>query len=102
MGGGFGGDMPDNAPPEGFGGERPQWPEGDQPDHAPPEGFEPTWPEGERPEPPEGFDGERPMDGDHGGHGKFHEDFAAPGEGNTMFYMQDEVNCFSGITAVNE
>ena len=102
MGGGFGGDMPDNAPPEGFGGERPQWPEGDQPDHAPPEGFEPTWPEGERPEPPEGFDGERPMDGDHGGHGEFPEDFAAPGEGNTLFYMQDEVNCFSGITAVNE
>lgn len=75
--GGFGGEMPDNAPPEGF--------------------------DGERPEPPEGFNGNMPQDG-QGGRGPRPEDFngPAPGEGNTLFYMQDKVNCFSGITAVTE
>lgn len=70
-----GGEMPDNAPPEGFDGERPQWPEGEMPDNAPPEGFD-----GWMPEDLEGFSG----------------------EGSTLFYMQDKVNCFSGITAASE
>ena len=70
-----GGEMPDNAPPEGFDGERPQWPEGEMPDNAPPEGFD-----GRMPEDLEGFSG----------------------EGSTLFYMQDKVNCFSGITAASE
>ena len=70
-----GGEMPDNAPPEGFDGERPQWPEGEMPDNAPPEGFD-----GWMPEDLEGFSG----------------------EGSTLFYMQDKVNCFSGITVVSE
>ena len=99
---GFGGDIPDNAPPEGFGGERPELPAGDMPDNAPPEGFEPTWPEGERPEPPASFGGEGPMDGDRGGHGLRPEGFAEAGQGNTLFYMQDMVNFFSGITALSE
>ena len=88
--GGFGGEFPDNAPPEGFGGERPQWPDGEMPDNAPPEGFEGKMPEGF-----EGFNGEMP--GGFGGPGE-----QPAGEGSTRFYMQDEVNCFSGITAVNE
>ena len=67
--------MPDNAPPEGFDGERPQWPDGEMPDNAPPEGFD-----GRMPEDLEGFSG----------------------EGSTLFYMQDKVNCFSGITAASE
>ena len=70
-----GGEMPDNAPPEGFDGERPQWPEGEMPDNAPPEGFD-----GRMPENSEGFSD----------------------EGSTLFYMQDKVNCFSGITAASE
>ena len=119
--GGFGGGFPDNAPPEGFGGERPQWPEGEMPDNAPPEGFggfpgemPEGWtpsekreqPEGEIPVKPEGEppvkpDGERPG-GDPGqmpggfGEGKI------SGEGNTLFYMQDKVNFFSGLTVVSE
>ena len=88
--------MPDNAPPEGFAGERPQWPEGEMPDNAPPEGFDgerPQWPEGEMPDnaPPEGFDGRMPENS---------EGFSD--EGSTLFYMQDKVNCFSGITAASE
>lgn len=68
-------------------------PEGFRPgtdfESEPPEGELPTLPEGETM--PEGFDpggmaGQSPMGG-------------AEGEGNTLFYMQDKVNFFSGLTA---
>lgn len=73
--GGFGGGRPDNAPAEGLDGKMP-------------EGRKP----GEKREPPEGFDDRK--DGDRFG--------SQPGEGNTIFYMQDKVNCFSGLTEANE
>ena len=119
--GGFDGDFPDNAPPEGFDSERPQWPDGEMPDNAPPEDFEgfpgempEDWTPGQKGERPEGFNGQRPegfegkmpegfegfngeMPGGFGGHGG-----QPAGEGSTLFYMQDKVNCFSGITAVSE
>ena len=106
FGGGFGGERPqrqegnwpDNAPPEGFGGQRPA-------DMERPEGFDgemPTWPEGEMPSMPEGA---RP-DFDRGGMGfrGGKDGFGAqePGEGRTLLYMQDKVNFFSGLTAVAE
>ena len=124
--GGFGGERPDNAPPEGFGGEMPEgwvpgergerpenWTPGEKGER--PEGFDgpmPTWPEGEI---PEGFDGEMPTPPE----GERPEGFAEPpadmpggpvpegfpggsaqpaGEGNARFYMQDMVNFFSGLT----
>ena len=92
--GGFGGEFPDNAPPEGLDGEGHPRHEGERPE--PPEGLEgerPQWPGGDLPDnaPPEGFDGRMPE-----AFGEF------PGEGRTLFYMQDKVNCFSGITAVSE
>ena len=92
--GGFGGEFPDNAPPEGLDGEGHPRHEGERPE--PPEGLEgerPQWPGGDLPDnaPPEGFDGRMPE-----AFGEF------PGEGHTLFYMQDKVNCFSGITAVHE
>ena len=113
FGGGFGGERPDNVPPEGFGGQRPA-------DMELPEGFGdeiPTWehgekpenipgqmPDGERPEKPEGWEpgGFRGShgEGDFGGKGGFGR--VEPGEGETLFYMQDMVNFFSGLTAVNE
>ena len=113
--GGFGefGDMPDNAPPEGFNGQIPEgfpsempegWIPGDM--GEPPEGLEGFT--GERPEPPEGFDGQMPQGGrgprPEGFGGEMPERFEGtmPGEENTLFYMQDKVNCFSGITAVTE
>ena len=119
--GGFGGDFPDNAPPEGFDGERPQWPDGEMPDNAPPEGFEgftgqmpEDWTPGQKGERPKDFNGQRPkgfegkmpegfegfngeMPGGFGGHGG-----QPAGEGSTLFYMQDKVNCFSGITVANK
>ena len=54
----------------------------------------PTIPEGETPpqggqEPPEGFGGQRP--GDMGQ--------LPAGEARHLFYMQDKVNFFSGLTA---
>ena len=97
--GGFGGEMP--APPEGFGGEMPALPEGfggKMP--APPEDFGgemPAMPEGEMPGGDRGNRGE--MGGDRGGKGGYHQ---AAGAGNALFYMQDMVNFFSGLTAVTE
>lgn len=102
FGHGFGGKMPDNAPPEGFNAERPEMPEGWTPGEMeqPPEGQTPTWPEGARPEMPDGQ-----KNGDRGGPGGFHggfSDVAQPDEGNAVFYMQDKVNFFSGLTALTE
>ncbi|MBQ8835087.1 MAG: carbohydrate-binding domain-containing protein [Oscillospiraceae bacterium] len=87
-------------PPEGFDGEMPQ-------DFTLPEGE--TMPEGGfgRGEMPEGFtpgetfpQGEMPGGGFGGGRGQGGRgNMPATGEANTAFYMQDKVNCFSGITA---
>ena len=97
-------------PPEGFGGERPEMPEGADgqfPDE-PPEGFDgerPEMPEGfdgEFPgEPPEGFDGERPeMPGQPGG--QFPNQETASGELTAEFVMEDTVNGFSGVSDLAE
>ena len=80
---GFGG-----QPPEGFGGEMPTWPEGEAPNI--PGGNGPSRPEGT---PPDGFGGQLP--GGFGGSGD-----RPAGDGQTVFYMQDKVNFFSGLTAV--
>lgn len=110
------------------GGERGEMP-GDGSDGMPlPEGEMPTMPEGETPpqrpdgeEQQGGFDGKRPEDmtlpegemptmpegGFDGGEMPAGENFAAPGdrmpgesgEASCLFYMQDKVNFFSGVTA---
>ena len=79
---GFGG-----QPPEGFGGEMPTWPEGEAPNI--PGGNGPSRPEGT---PPDGFGGQMP--GGFGGPGSSQP----AGDGQTVFYMQDKVNFFSGLT----
>lgn len=93
--GGMGGQRPEGErpgmpegqePPDGFGNQRPEG--------GMPEGEMPTWPEGEIPtgpagqEPPGGFGG---MGGPGG--------MPAGGEQNVLFYMQDKVNFFSGLSA---
>lgn len=112
----------------GFGGERPDKP-GQQDDRQPPEGDIPTMPEGEMPTMPEGEvpsmpegevpsmpDGEMPSmpDGEmptlpegetmpEGGMGRPDDrgdGTSDGGDGNTLFYMQDKVNFFSGLTPV--
>ena len=94
--GGFGGQMP----PEGFDGQMPTWPEGEAPNI--PGGQGPSRPEGEMPPegfegqmPPEGFEGQMPPGG-FGGMGSGSE--LPAGAGQTLFYMQDKVNYFSGLT----
>ena len=93
--GGFGNRKPEDF--EGFGDKKPEDFEGfgDFGDKMP-EGFEgeiPTWPNGEMPAPP-GSDGPSRPEGDFGSKGD-----PSQGEGNTLFYMQDKVNFFSGLTA---
>ena len=89
----------------GFKGEPPRMPEGEtMPADFDPENF--TVPEGmEMPQMPEGgFKGEPPKDGfgkempqgEFGGFGPAEPD----GERKVLFYMQDKVNFFSGLTAV--
>jgi len=93
--GGFGGHRPGapdgeiptmpegQEPPGGFGGQRPEG--------GMPEGEMPTLPEGQ--EPPDGFRGDRGLMGSRG------EPGGNPGgEANTVFFMQDMVNFFSGLT----
>ena len=91
---GFGGKEPPTGfedfggqPPEGFGGEMPTWPEGEAPNI--PGGNGPSRPEGT---PPDGFGGQMP--GGFGGPGSSQP----AGDGQTVFYMQDKVNFFSGLT----
>ena len=92
--------------PEGMGdfnGEMPTMPEGaEMPEAAvTPDAFDgemPTMPEGEMPAMP---DGQQPG-GDRGGRGQMGGFSGSSGDGNTLFYMQDKVNCFSGLTAVSE
>lgn len=98
----------------GFGGgQRPdekEFPEGERPeDMTMPEGETrpfgeksemPTLPEGETF--PEDWQGGTPPDGFGGGKGQRPGNFggdAAPGEANTLFFMQDKVNAFSGVSA---
>lgn len=95
----------------GFGGgERPEMPEGEMPTRPegmePPEGFGGKEQHGERPEgqqPPELPEGETMPEGfdpgpgwEQGGRMPGGE----PGEGNSIFHMQDKVNFFSGLTAL--
>ena len=114
--GGFGPNAPGSFGPSKPEGEMPTWPEGEMPTHPegdgrfpgepgqePPEGFGedmPTWPEGEMPTWPEGFEGNfggghgnRSDRGNRGNGGEI-----PAGDGNTLFYMQDKVNFFSGLT----
>ena len=62
---------------------------------------------GERPEgfggqePPGGFDGPMP-EGEHRDRGQTGSFGAGADEGNVLFYMQDMVNFFSGLTAVSQ
>ena len=112
--GGFGGgrhpegdEMPEGWTPDAEGkrpeGEMPDWPDGKMPDR--PNGEMPEWLEGGMPDWPEG---EAPKLPDHGDFDanrgnridRFVEDGSA--EGSIYFYMQDKVNCFSGLTAVSE
>ena len=101
--GGFGGQRPEGGRPDMPEGEMPTGPAGQEhpggfgnqrPEGGMPEGEMPTWPDGERPtmpegqEPPEGFGG---MGGPGG--------MPPGGEQNTVFYMQDKVNFFSGLSA---
>ena len=74
-------------PPENFDGQMPNWGNGERPERGDSE--MPNWNGGER---PEGFDGNFP--GGFGGQGN------PSGEGQTVFYMQDKVNFFSGLSAV--
>ena len=90
MGKGFGGQRPEGGErPEGFDGERPEGFEGFNGRF--PEGFEGQLPEGFDGQMPEGFEGRFP-----GGMGGGQQS----GESSTLFYMQDKVNSFSGVSAV--
>ena len=91
------GEMP--QPPEGGFGEPPQGGEGMPPQGGEgmppmPDGEMPSMPEGEFPQdgqmPPEGFGGGPGGPGDFGG--------GEAGEKQTLFFMQDKVNFFSGLT----
>ena len=116
---GHGPNPPGSMGPSKPEGEMPTWPEGEAP--TMPEGWKPA--DGARPEKPEGFVGQTPPEdfGDREPPQGFGEQMPAPpageipgggfgggfgpggeipeGEGNTLFYMQDKVNFFSGITA---
>ena len=105
---GFGnGEAP--TPPEGFDGQFPGGFEGQEP----PEGFgnqqPPADSDGPMPAMPEGFDGQIPgslgeempvpPSGGFGGPGGWGQSDIPAGEGSTLFFMQDKVNFFSGLTA---
>lgn len=94
--------MPADFDPTQMGGmgDRPEKPDGQMPQEF--DGQEmPTMPEGERPELPEGetmpadFDPTQ-MDGRQNPTGE------GQAAGSDLFYMQDKVNAFSGLTAVSE
>ena len=83
------GKIPSQENPEmgrGFGGELPEGVEIQLP-----EGFNGRFPEGFEGQMPEGFEGQFP-----GGFGGSQQS----GESSTLFYMQDKVNSFSGVSAV--
>jgi len=100
MGGGMG----------GMGGQRPQRPEGME-NMTPPQGFTPGQPpegmENMTPpqeftpgQPPEGMENMTPSEG-WGGMGRPEED-ADRSQANSLFYMQDKVNFFSGVADKTE
>ena len=101
--GGFGeGQRPETGnfgeqPPEMPGnGEHPEMPNGGERPEMPKDGDRPEMPNGEPPQLPEGESiPQRPGEGRQPGgfEGQSH------GEKNTLFYMQDKVNFFSGLTA---
>lgn len=113
MRGGMGGRHPGGEDFKDFDGERPELPEGETIPEGGfgghghggqrPDGFGGEMPgdfDGEKPTPPEGEtlpDGE-PPEGGHPGQG----DMGTVREASTLFYMQDKVNAFSGVTAVTE
>ena len=126
FGGGMGGQRPDSGFPSGETfpqGEAPEdmtmptdmeFPGGDVPegevpgDMSIPEGEMPsgmTFPEGEAPEMPTGQepDGNGGRPGGFGGQGGQQPGgVGQTGVTNTLFYMQDQVNSFSGVTAATE
>ncbi|MBO5130233.1 MAG: carbohydrate-binding domain-containing protein [Oscillospiraceae bacterium] len=100
FGGGMGGQRPGGEMPEGM--EMPAMPDGEMP--AMPENFgeRGQMPTGEMPEDftmPEGFEAERPEDFDPG---VMEGDFGERFDPQTLFYMGDKVNSFSGLTAAEQ
>ena len=80
FGGGRGGEKPedfDGEMPQGMSGERPALPDGE----TMPADFDPST---------------------MGDRGSMRQTGEKNGSSNTVFYMQDKVNCFSGVTAVTE
>lgn len=113
MRGGMGGRRLDGEGFKDFDGERPELPEGET---MPEDGFGDRGHGGQRPdgfggEMPGDFGGEKPTlpegetlpDGEppEGGH-PGQSDMDTGREASTLFYMQDKVNAFSGVTAVTE
>ena len=87
---GMGDQMPENFegfPEGGFGNQMPNWGEGEMP--SMPEGFEGNFPNGM------GDREDRNNRGDRKPSGNF-----SAGEGSSIFYMQDKVNFFSGVSAL--
>ncbi len=106
--GGFGnmggGQRPDGDPGD-FGGQRPEGdftrPEGESMPGEPPEGFDgeaPSMPEGEIPSMPDGEIPSMPEGGFPGQGEPGASDKSTPA--NTLFYLTDKVNAFSGIAPV--
>ncbi len=90
--------------PGGMGGVRPEKP-GEWNGQRPPEGDQPDWAEGERPDWPDGEKPEWPGDlPDNAGPEPPKDNFpdspinGTDGTPNSLFFMQDKVNAFSGIT----
>jgi len=96
-----GGKRPD-APLEGFEGRKPEGFDGQKPEDF---GGRVERPEGFEGQPPEGFEGQRPeaVGGRGENRGDRGQDGNRPaGKGSTLFYMQDKVNFFSGLTETTE
>ena len=99
--GGFGSQRPEGdfrgEKPEDLGGEMPQ-------DFTRPDGERPEMPNGEMPQMPEGMEppeGEIPEGGFKGNWNPMGST-EANGEANSIFYMQDMVNFFSGVAEVTQ
>ena len=95
MPGGFNGEIPEDF--TGFGGQMPGGFSGEIPEDF--AGFDGNMPEGFDGEMPEGFDRGQMPGGSfpQGGRGQGGQ---PTGEANTVFYLADKVNAFSGVTAV--
>ncbi|MBQ8611654.1 MAG: carbohydrate-binding domain-containing protein [Oscillospiraceae bacterium] len=87
---------PENAPQGGFGGKDGFGMGGQRPGSEPPEGFDPeNMPERPAGEFPENFDPENVPAVPEGGFGGM---TGEDGDVQTVFYMQDKVNAFSGLS----